>query len=186
MTLNTEVAIQGEVDRRDVFNEVRRLLGAEAATFTDKEPGWADNGHRTLSNDPGQGFPAWLWIHYNPGGPYRTQEQAEAHDDCEDDCDGSWHSPACWLELHLDTTYGYSEGGYGCGDLHAAIVYKLGQWLDERGVEWGWQNEFTGDWHFGDERYDRLTDLTRGGKEANAWFADSVAPVLAAAGANLA
>jgi hypothetical protein len=197
MTLDTRVFILGQVDPHETFRFCRELLGAtELNTFTDEQDStyvkgeWAvrpDNPW-TVSNDPGQGLPAWLMLYYRPDAPLRTAEQAAEHDeDCNlpensiyveewGPCDGEHHRRACWLTVSFDTAYGYrDERGYGCGDLHAEYVAKLGQWLDAKGVRWEWENEFTGEIHTG---YSRLIDLASGGFEASAWFRTSVLPVI--------
>jgi hypothetical protein len=120
-----------------------------------------------------------------------TPEQAAEHDedicnlpasewfDAErSECTGGGHDPAHWLAVSFDTAYGYSdERGYGCGDLHAEYVAKLGQWLDGKGIRWAWENEFTGEIHTG---YERLIELSSGGFEASAWFRTTVLPAIAA------
>lgn len=184
MTLDTRIYVLDEIDPHEVFHFCRSLIGATGQhTYTDKQG--------TISNNPGQGLPAWLMLYYQPGAPLHTPEQAAEHDpsicnlpgrdwyDPEDGpCDGTYHSRACWLDVSFDTAYGYSDDrGYGCGDLHAEYVSRLGQWLDERGVRWEWMNEFTGEIHQG---YARLVELASGGFEASAWFRTSVLPVIEA------
>lgn len=200
MTLDTRVYVLDAIDPHETFAKCRALIGAtDRHVYTDEqtktwrkgesfvEPG----NHWSIWNTPGQGLPALLDINYRPGCPLRTQEQADAHDeDCNipknsgyvpewGPCDGShMYRRACWLEVSFDTAYGYrDENGYGCGDLHARLVAELGRWLDERGVRWEWQNEFTGEVHTG---YDRLVDLASSGFEASAWFRTSVLPAIEA------
>jgi hypothetical protein len=81
---------------------------------------------------------------YRPDGPLRAE--AAGHDeDCGDDCTGDYHARACWMSVDFDTAYGYRDArGWGCGDLHAAMVSQLGAWLTSKGVRWEWRNEFTG------------------------------------------
>jgi hypothetical protein len=149
----------------------------------------------SMANKLGQGLPAILDISYRPGVPLRTPEQAASHtedgycnhpandyfDANEPVCNETEHRPACWAEISLDTAYGYKdERGWGCGDLHAVLISRIGQWCDERGLRWSWKNEFTSDIHGGDDRYERLIDLTTGGFEASAWFRTTVMPALAA------
>lgn len=185
MTLNTEVQVLTEVDPHEVFHKCRELLGATSVhPFEDKPDSWRGEGARTIANPPGIGLPAWLICHYREDTPLRTPEQAATHDeDCEDDCDGTgWsHSPAAWMEVTMDTGYGYSDDEGGCGALHARLVARLGKWLDARGVEWSWTNEFTGETHAGDQRYDRLPDLAGGGEDAERWFHTSILPAIAEA-----
>ena len=199
MTLDTRIFVLDKVDHREVFGFCRDLLGAtDEHSFTDEQDKTWRKGDAfvepenpwTIANDPGQGLPAWLMLYYRPDAPLRTPEQAAAHDtDCnlpERDnyvaewgpCDGTHHRRACWLTVSFDTAYGYKDDrGYGCGDLHAEYVSRLGQWLDAKGVRWEWENEFTGEVHTG---YSRLIELASGGFEASAWFRTSVLPIIAA------
>lgn len=197
MTLDTRIYVLDKADQREVFDFCRNLLGAsDKHTWSDEQDASYAKGARTalpgnawtIANDPGQGLPAWLMLHYRPDGAYRTPEQAAAHDeDCnlpqnphyDPDwglCDGDHYRRASWLEVSFDTAYGYQDDrGYGCGDLHAEYVARLGQWLDERGIRWEWRNEFTGEIHQG---YKDLIGLASGAFEASAWFRTSVLPVI--------
>lgn len=200
MTLDTRVFVLDKVDPREVFDFCRDLLGAkDHHPFTDKQDKTWRKGESfvepgnpwTIGNEPGIGLPAWLMLYYRPDAPLRTAEQAAEHDedicnlpgvswyDAESGpCNGEYHRRACWLTVSFDTAYGYHDDrGYGCGDLHAEYVAKLGQWLDAKGVRWEWENEFTGEVHTG---YTRLIDLASGGFEASAWFRTSVLPVIEA------
>ena len=68
----------------------------------------------------------------------------------------------------------------GCGDLHAALVGQLGQWLDARGIRWEWMNEYTGEVHGGPDRYEQLIGLASAGFESAAWFETTVMPAITA------
>lgn len=199
MTLDTRIFVLDKVDPHEVFAFCRDLVGAtDRHTFTDEQDSTWRKGESfvepsnswTISNNPGQGLPAWLMLHYRPDAPLRTEDQAAEHDeDCNlpensiyvaewGPCDGEHHRRACWLTVSFDTAYGYKdERGYGCGDLHADYVSRLGQWLDKQGVRWEWENEFTGEVHTG---YSRLVELASGGFEATAWFQTTVLPAIAA------
>lgn len=184
MTLNTSVYVLDKIGHKDVFIRCNQLIGAtEATAFTNEqiktwrggegrpEPGNAWN----IGNKAGQGLCAMLDVYYQPGGPLRaTDGGCEWY--CDPGCDDDHSSPACWLEVTFDTAYGYrDEQERGCGDLHAALVAELGKWLDERGVRWLWENEFTGEVHAG---YERLIDLCSDGFEAAAWFRETVMPAI--------
>lgn len=200
MTLDTRIYVLDQVDPHETFRFCRDLLGATGRhvwydrqdTTWRKGESFVEPGNPwTVGNELGQGLPALLDISYRPGAPLRTAEQVAAHDeDCNlpensiyveewGPCDGDHrYRRACWLEVSFDTAYGYrDERGYGCGDLHAEYVAKLGQWLDERGIRWEWQNEFTGEIHTG---YSELIQLASGGFEASAWFRTTVLPVIEA------
>jgi hypothetical protein len=203
MTLDTRVYITSPVNVQDLFLECQRLISI--ADEQHRGPGrqmWSDeqdmtwrDGERfvepgnpwTISNKLGQGLPGWLMIHYRPGAMYRTPDDAAVHDDCNHPdsdyydagtptCDESEHDPACWAEVSIDTAYGYrGPNRTGCGDLHAAFVAGLGEWLDARGIEWKWLNEFTSKVHVG---YERLVELASGGFEAAAWFRTTALPAI--------
>lgn len=185
MTLDTRIYVLDQVDARELFAYCRQLLGATDQHKTYDHPG-------RIGNELGQGLPALLGIDYGLEAPLRTPEQAAEHDEdlCnlpgvdwyseeEGPCDGvhRWRR-ACWAEISFDTAYGYRDDrGYGCGDLHAEYVAKVGQWLDAKGIRWEWQNEFTGEIHTG---YDRLTNLGRRGADAADWFRTTVLPAIEA------
>ncbi|MFD6770635.1 hypothetical protein ACFWC6_30930 [Micromonospora chalcea] len=181
MTLDTRIYVIGEVDHRELFTHCQTLLGKydEAGRGPDQQR-WDDNG-KCISNEPMQNLPGWLMVYHGNGSAYRTPEQAAEHGnwDCDGDfgpCNKTEHNVPCWLEVSIDTAYGYrGPEGMGCGDLHARFVAELGLWLDARQVDWKWRNEFTGDVH---EGYESLIGLASGGFEATAWFQTTVLPVL--------
>lgn len=201
MTLDTRFFVLDQVGPQETFRFCRDLLGAtdrhvwydrQDSTWRKGEASVEPGNPWTVGNELGQGLPALLDISYRPDAPLRTAEQAAEHDEdicnlpgvawydeASGPCDGvrTWRR-ACWLEVSFDTAYGYRDDrGYGCGDLHAEYVAKLGQWLDAKGVRWEWENEFTGEIHTG---YSRLIDLASGGFEASAWFRTAVRPFIEA------
>jgi hypothetical protein len=188
MTLDTSIYILDEINYKQVYAQCGRLIGQhEGIKFTDEPAQNWRNGERTddpdglrwIYNHPGQGLPALLDMKYRQGGPIKSDPEA-CDRYCDDDCDRTDHEPAHWIEVSFDSPYGYrDEQGRGCGDWHACLVTQLGQWLDERGVRWAWQNEFTGEIHTG---YERLIDLCAGGFEATAWYENTVKPAISAAG----
>ena len=187
MTLDTAIYVRGPVDHKALFLKCNQLIGATERTRSKDEQDtsyhegeWiaAPGNAWTIMNEPGQGLPGWLMVHYRPGAPLHTAEDAARHDeDCEPDCDGDHYIRACWLRVSLDTAYSYSDAYGGCGDLHARFVAALGAWLDERKVPWSWKNEFTGEVHQGTEGLD---DLGSRGAEAAAWVRKTVLPAIAA------
>lgn len=195
MTLSTNVYVLDEVSHLEVFLYCQSLLrdydsqgrGPDRQRWRDEQDQEYRNGRWavypdsswTIENELGQGLPAWLILGYRPGAPLRTAEQvAVCDEDCEPDCDRSRHDRPCWLDVDFDTAYGYDHDGMGCGDLHAVLVARLGQWLDARGVRWEWRNEFSGEVHGGEDRYERLIDLASGGFEATAWYRSTVLPAI--------
>jgi hypothetical protein len=190
VTLSTHVYVLDEIAAEEAFHFCRELLGCTPRiSFTnqqellrygpDSERIVKPDGYWTICNDAGQGLPAWLLVNYRPGAPFRTQEQAAKHDEwCEPDCDGVYHPVACWLDIDFDTAYSYADEHGGCGDLHARLVARLGLWLDAKGVRWSWRNEFTGDVHGGEDRYDRLGELLQSGAHARTWMETVVMPAI--------
>mgnify|MGYP007010739939 CR=1 FL=1 len=187
MTLNTRIYVLDPIKPKEIFVRCNQLIGAtEATRFSDEQlKTWRDgvalvepSNPWNIGNGLGQGLCALLNIYYRPDAPLRATVQS-CNYYCDSDCadihdedDG----PAHWLQVSFDTAYGYRDDeGRGCGDLHASLVSQLGQWLDERGIRWMWENEFTGEIHSG---YERLIDLCSGGFEASAWFRTTVLPAI--------
>lgn len=181
MTLTTSIYVHDNVDIDELLHHGRTLLARfdeHGRTPEQHEPYDDTMGrHHVRGNRLGQSLPAILWAIYDANGPYRAEaDTAKQHDGCEDDCDGSDHPPACWVEISLDTAYGYKgPDGMGCGDLHAVLVAEYGRWLDQRGIAWSWRNEFTGETHTG---YHGLIELGPGGASASEWFRTTVVPAI--------
>jgi hypothetical protein len=171
VTLDTRIYIHDRVSIQDVFLKLNQLLGATEATRCTVKPD-------SIWNEPAQGLDAWLIVSGDPHGREYRRDRAEPHDeDCEPGC-GYQHPPACWLEVSLDTAYGYNGPEGSCGGLHARLIMELGQWLDSRGKEhWSWRNEFTGDIH---QRYDGLDELIGDSLQAQSWFRTFVVPAIIA------
>lgn len=209
MTLDTRIFIEDEIGALDLFNYlVHQLLEFDVdpdraggprpfenvVTLAEPDTDWRTKqvlDTWTMETKIGQGLPAWLMVHYRPGGDYRTPEQAAEHDEdiCnlptsswtdEDSvmCDGSDHSPACHLEVSMDTAYSFEgPNGMTCSHLHGTILARLTEWLGGQNVAWKWQNEYTGEVHPGGEG---LGELLSNGDEANAWFNSTAMPAIRA------
>lgn len=197
MTLSTNVYILDSIDAEEVFVFCQGMLTKydedrrtpERQRRSEGTSDWRGAESRRISNEIGQGLPAILDIGYRVDGPLLTAEQSAAHDldGCnvpeseyyEADrplCDGSRHTPAHWLDVDFDTAYGARfENGMRCGDLHAALVAELGEWLTGRGIRWMWRNEFTGEVH---DDPKKLIELVRGGFEATAWYQTTALPAI--------
>jgi len=144
MTLDTRIAIIEPTPVREVFEAARRLIGGQDARFRqdDRSEIW---GHGVIRNEPGQGLPAWLIVHYGVDAPLMPDDESMY----EEEDRSSWPSPDGWsIEVSYDTTYGYrADNGAGCNDLHAWLVQEMGHWLTDRGLTWLWYHEYTGEWH---------------------------------------
>lgn len=198
VTLSTNVYVLDQVDAHEVFRFGQTLMTKYDEIGHHRPPSgqiWSDtadkvwrdgewivpsDGTWSVCNQLGQDLPAILDVSYRPGAPLRAEDEGHG-EDCEEDCSGQYHDRACWVDVDFDTAYGYRDSeGRGCGDLHALLVAELGRWLDERGVRWEWRNEFTGEVHGGEDRYERLIELCSGGSEATAWYRTTVLPAIAA------
>lgn len=191
MTLDTRFAITSPVLKpREVFDHCNTLLAAASGrTVESIETNTFDPGGNqwvTLPgwyNTIGQGLCALMDVHYGPDGPMKREcycdelvdfPEAEPGEDRR--CSGC-QAPEAFVEVSFDTAYSYTGPFGGCGDLHSALVDRLGAWCDERGLSWSWQNEFTGEWHVGRDGLDELGD---GGRRATAWFTTEAWPAIAA------
>ncbi len=152
MTLHTRVMVTSPgVDPAAAFVKMRQIIGAgeqySARTRTETEFEWQAN-YSSHSMDLGQGLPALMWVDFAK--PGRTLG-GEGHEDyCESDCDGSYHDPEGYIEIHYDTTYGYrADNGASCSDLHAWITQEIGTWLDMQGATWEWYDESGDGWGHG-------------------------------------
>jgi hypothetical protein len=185
MTLSTHVYLLTEADPVDVFMECRRLLGATTETWQDRDVSkYHAAGVWEIGNNIGQGLPALMGVRYRPGAAVQADHEGHDPEWCSEDCTYQ-HDPAHWIFIDFDTAYSYHDEHGGCGTLHARLLFQLGEWLDARGIQWAWRNEFTGEVHIGD-KYERLADLTDGGQAAMRWFKGVVEPALPALVAGLA
>jgi hypothetical protein len=184
VTLHTNVYVLDEISPQEVFDFCQEHL-----IKPDKEPVTYDRedkrrpGEWCIGNQLGQGFDAILMIYYRKGVPLLTKEESEACGPqwyCDEViCTKQYHGVACWLEVNFDTAYSYHDDKIGsCGALHARYIFELGEWLDDKGVAWGWRNEFTGDKWFGEDRYRQLSELTEGGAQGSSWFNRIVMPAI--------
>lgn len=198
MTLATDMWVTGPIsipDREQLWQLGRELIYHFSdrdgpAEFTDKPPHsvWGPQdmvpGVRDRDHGIGQGFCSMYDFRYQLlGYPVEQYDGIVHEDDCESDC--TWHhgSPGngWWIRIRLDTSYGFrmeSPEGFatwGCGDLHAAIVGIMGEWLTRKGIRWHWENEFTGEIHEGAEGLD---ELGMSGAKAHSWLENIVKPII--------
>ena len=125
MSIDTIVVPLDPVDPRELFDAARAAAG--------------NPGNWTLHDGPGFGAVPMYMTHGNPGA----------------DATVTVHFPAAGglypLEQGSDAPDGYAHVGFGTGAYtngtdalwrhHAALVRKLGQWPDSRGIRWAWQFE---------------------------------------------
>lgn len=161
MTLSTNIYLTGNVDAREVFDFCNKLIGAEKPRFTNEESQWVP-GMWVLMNAPGQGYPAWLSVTYRKDGPLATQDVWVTEEDGYRFLD----QKACSVEVNFDTGYSYRDEFGGSSDLHGRYITMLNLWAEERGIELGWKNEFSGEYFKGT---DGLQDFGGAGHKAAKW-----------------
>jgi hypothetical protein len=159
MTLTTRLVIVEPTPVKEVFDEVRRIIGAQGARYRHEDSATWEPGVGQYRNEPGQGFLALLWVKYGVDAPMRPEDESEY----EPEDRSSWPADEWSIEVCLDTTYGYrGPRGSACSDLHAWIIQQLGRWLDERGLTWHWYHDSTGQWHPSTDPLTILGDPERG------------------------
>jgi len=198
MTLNTSVAIHGPYNVQEIYAFCRTLLNTpeDVEPITGPKPGQERgyrHGDRWIANPGGIGLDAWLWINYGADGPMvhrhdewcatelggkydTTQEEIDEHaaEVAKNPTENGWAG----IEVSFDTAYGYrNEHGEGCSELHARLIAELGNWLDARGLQWKWHNEYTGEWF---DRFDSLAEFAgyHESSGADEWFRSVVTPVI--------
>lgn len=206
MTLDTRIAIRAlaPVSAREIFLYCRALIDTPDGTpIEDKVEDGDRKGQKSLWHQPGLGLDGWLIMYYSADGPmqhvcteycprkvgwaewddqkrYRvSQADIDEHraEIAEDPTENGWAT----VEVSIDTGYSFmNDRGESCSQRHARFVFELGQWLDARGCEWMWKNEYTGEWH---DSYEGLEDfgsfhISEGGPAE--WFALTVLPAIRA------
>lgn len=141
MTLATKMAIVEPTPYRPIFDEARRLIGAEHGEY--------EEGPNGIENKWGQGFPSWIGVVYGADAPLTPDDEYRDDYESEEEWRSGYPPADAWsIEVHFDTAYGYeAPNGAHCSDLHAYIVHELGRWLTERGLTWFWYREYSGTWH---------------------------------------
>jgi hypothetical protein len=157
MTLTTHIRIIEPYPVQDILDECNRIVGISNPKQSDEVVPHSEDGTRWLMNEPGQGFPAWFIVRYGADAPIK-EDLSDWEDELPENMPVEYS-----ISLSFDTTYGYqADNGAGCSDLHAWIISELAPWLDERGLTWYWENEFTGEWFRGRYDLDQLGDAERG------------------------
>lgn len=138
MTLSTDIYLTGPVDAKEVFDFCNeQLLGTTEPRYKHEESSWSA-GEWQYMNEPGQGFNAWLWVHYRKDGPLASEDVWEQDEDYR-----YLATKACTVKVNFDTAYGYNDEFGGCSSLHARYIRALIQYAEEHGATLEWKNEFT-------------------------------------------
>ncbi len=73
------------------------------------------------------------------------------------DCEPGHHYPAHEMIVAFATDVTYSAAGAAnCGQIHAALIYQIGNWLEDQGVSWTWASLLNPETHSG---YDNLNKM---------------------------
>lgn len=178
MTRDTSIAIGRPTDVRELFKDCRTLLGCRDDVPTREGDGYR-TGCKEIANPMGIGLPALLEIQYGADGPMIHRCDSFCDSGCtdvqgDDPRDNGWAA----IEVSFDTSYGYrGPDGEGCSDLHARLVRAVGQWCEQRGLPWKWQNEFTGEWFNGMDGLDQFGNAFQS-TGAESCFTDVVMPAI--------
>lgn len=131
MTLSTDFLITSHmVDPRELFAVSAKLLQAGEDFRFSVGPG-------LIMAEPNQGLDAWLSVYFS----------ADLALVVKTDEDNPYAARDHFVRVNFDTGYSYkSSSGAGCSDFHAWLIFQLAQWADDRGLEYAWENEFTGEW----------------------------------------
>lgn len=207
MTLCTSIAIRAlaPIGVREIFTYCRQLLDTpDNVPIEDRVEDGHRQGQKSLWHPCGIGLEAWLVVYYGADGPmhhvhddycetevgwakwdlsakrYRvTQSEIDEHNEeiAADPTENGWAT----VEVTIDTAYGFmNDKGESCSDRHARFVHELGLWLDARGCEWKWKNEYTSEWFDGRDGLEEFGDfhMSEGGPAE--WFAGVALPAIAA------
>jgi hypothetical protein len=189
MTLSTYMVIAAEENvpalAEEAYQICRRLLDTPDDYYPERD---TEGDIHEIDHQPGLGLDAWLLTKHRPAGvgpiPYVPGPDVDPADDWEREYHESdpFVNGTASIQINWDTSYGgHSSTGEGCSALHARYIATLGAWADERGLDWWWKNEFTGEWFKGTAGLKEFSPSfeTNGAKN---WFVEVVTPALAAIG----
>lgn len=147
MTLTTHMRIVQPTPIRPLFKHCNQLLGAvnpETEVHDDR-----------MWNVPDQGFPALLHLEWGPDGKLPREDDGFEG--------GAERIPEAAIDVSFDTMYRYrADNGATCNDLHAYLVRELGSHLDDLGLDWYWEHEYSGEWFHRFDQLEKLGDAEKG------------------------
>jgi len=160
--VKTAIHLLGQVDPDELYdNALAAMLLYDTVPWTDVQkvtmPVHELPGTKMLIP---VGAHSKMMVSYRPDGKPLSDEgdyllRVAACDNPE--CDPRQHYPAHQMVLAFATPIGYSAPGVNnCGQFHAALIYRIGEWLDSQGVQWMWASEMDQGTHDG---YDGVNDL---------------------------
>ena len=190
MTLSTDIYFTEPVDPQEVYNKVHEFLGIDP-----EQPERSVREDGSIINTPMQGLPAWILVSYRNGeivdpetwDEYLEDNKSWLGDDPEEleeyrhDFEKSeGKKPSWYVNVNLDTAYGYNENGIDCNELHARVILQLEAWLasrDQAGTLW-WKNEYRGSYAKASD-LKAFSEFLGHGAEAADWFQNIALPAIA-------
>lgn len=129
--VQTCIVATSPCDAHEVFDEMRRLLGCgDAAVAVDQPCDWGPPGVRCLRIASDGAADLRFVVYYRDHDALLRRSKGAVD----------------WVELDIEAEADYQgPRGEGCEELHDRLVDELGDWLDERGIEWSSHRR----WHFG-------------------------------------
>lgn len=78
----------------------------------------------------------------------------------EPKCSPEKHYPSHRMSLAFATNIGYQDSrGWNCGQYHAALIYRVGEFLDNAGIKWSWASQVSDEIHEGYDSLSRMGEL---------------------------
>lgn len=157
MTLNTKFFITTPgIDPDTVWNALLDTVEPKGFPINRKDytdvsnsdtDHWGPAGSIHTITKVGIGLNAWCFMWHNEDGSEIPLDDDETSDIAQEDLEyGPIYLPQSYIRLHFDTAYGYRDEYGGCSDLHGRIVTRLAEVVTERGGEYAWMDEYTGEW----------------------------------------
>lgn len=132
----------------------------------ENDTSWSPN---SISTTPGQGLPAWTFIHHGADGAWRAPE-AKHEDDVP--------QPRHFAAIKFNTVYSYTgPNDIDCTQLHALLMHDVADWLEPQGIPWQWRNEYTDEIH---DQYEGFEAFIGHGIDAMQWLNTVVIPAIQA------
>lgn len=166
--LHTYIYVQGHVDAGAVFSEILNW----DLMFSNRKDSPEDIG-RHYGEDDQRGceyvsvkdeepLAAFLAMWYRTGGDAVTEEDKAEWEGAHcgsPNCTSHLIAP-CRLLIGMSTPMSYvdTHREWNAGNLHSALIWQLGAWLDGQKVPWQWHANITGEVRTG---YSELDDLAK-------------------------
>lgn len=167
--LHTYIYVQGNVDVGAVFNEILQwdLMFSNRKELPEEvDRNFGDDDRRDceyVAVDEDEPLAAFLVAWYRTDGVAVTEEERaewEGRTCGAPNCTNHVIAP-CHVLVGLSTPVLYTdpERTWTAGNVHSAIIWQLGAWLDGRKIPWQWHTSLKGEITSGYEGLDELPQL---------------------------